>query len=505
MYMRELNHEVLTGSRHAVVQTEAGAVRGAIVEGSYVFRGIPYAEAKRFQPPQRVSHWDGVRKALHFGFSSPELSTPIAADADRVPRYYFPQGEDCLNLNIWTQSIRPDALQPVVVSLYGNSWASGAANELWANDGEELSAFGNVVFVAVNHRLGPLGFLDLGDFSEAYRESANAGLLDLVAALRWIRDNIASFGGDPHNVTLHGIAAGADKVLALMQTPAADGLFHRVALQGSALSASVQPENSGREIARLTLQQLHIESDCVRRLEVVSFYDLKTAVCRAIAQWEKAHQQCFVWEPQVDGTSYLGHPLRCGFRSQSLPIPMLLGSTFSEYQSSRHSFTGNISALQDDFSRAYSDKPATDLCFIDSCVRPQMLRFAKERTAAGASACYVWLFSLATSWNGRTTAWHNAAAAYMLHNAQYVEASYMPEITDSLQTQMAAALVHFAQCGNPNHELLPHWPSISADCVPTMQFDQICSLRIDYDAVLLQHLLAATVAEGQGETNERKD
>lgn len=492
MYMRELTRRVLTGVGQAVVRTEAGLVRGAVVEDGYVFRGIPYAEAARFQAPRPPKPWHGVRSALCFGASAPELNTPIAADADRVPRYYFPQGEACLTLNIWTQSTLPDAARPVIVSLYGNDWASGSSNELWASDGEELSAFGNIVFVSVNHRLGPLGFLDLSKFGERYRSSANTGLLDLVEALGWIRRNIAAFGGDPDNVTVLGLAGGADKVVALLQCPAADGLFHRAVLQGSSLAPLKQPAEAGKEIAELTLQELHIEMENVSQIEEISLYDLHTAVSRAVCDWSETHNaESYQWGPLADGQIYLGHPLCVGFRAQSLQIPLMIGSTFSEHQSSRRHLENAVEEIQELFSTVYPDKAKEDVFFLDSAVRPQLLHFAQQRVAAGGTAIYLWLFTLESAWNGKTTAWHNADVPYMLHNAQYIEAAYLPTVSEALQERMAGALVRFAECGDPNHDTLPNWPCIDGNRVPTMHFDRICSVCSISDKALLQKLLAA--------------
>lgn len=144
-----------------------------------------------------------------------------------VPHMYWSEKEDCQNLNIWTPSIRDGRKRPVMVWLHGGGFSSGSSIEQLAYDGENLSRAGDVVVVSVNHRLNVLGYLDLSPFGEKYRDSANAGNLDLIAALEWIWDNIEGFGGDPENVTLFGQSGGGVKVWSLLQMPEADGLFHK--------------------------------------------------------------------------------------------------------------------------------------------------------------------------------------------------------------------------------------------------------------------------------------
>lgn len=491
MYMRELTHQVVTGTDQAVVQTDVGAVRGAIVEGSYIFKGIPYAEAKRFQMPRPMDAWSGIRQALCFGSSAPELNTPIAEDSELVPRYYFPQSESCLTLNIWTQNISSMVRRPVIITLYGNDWSSGSSNELWASDGENLSALGNVVVVSVNHRLGALGFLDLSDFDEKYRCSSNLGLLDLIEALQWIHRNIEAFGGDPNCVTLMGLSGGADKVIALMQCPTAEGLFHRVSLQGSGLSPLNQTAENGKEIAKLTLQELNIEQDRVYEIETVALYDLHSAVLRAVHHWEEKHkQEIFSFGPMADGKIYLGHQLVYGFSQQSLKIPMLIGSTFSEYQRNRLCME-NVGIIQKSFSMIYPNKSIDDLFFLDTSIRPNLLNFIKKRVEVNSAPIYLWLFTLESPWNGKTTAWHNADVPYMLNNAQYIESAFLPNVSDELQKKMAGSLLHFAQYGNPNYEKIPNWSYVNDDCVPTMHFDQVCTICTVSDKTLLQQVRAS--------------
>ncbi|MFQ7749118.1 MAG: carboxylesterase family protein, partial [Eubacteriales bacterium] len=209
-----------------VVSTKAGKVRGFCVDGTYTFHGIKYADADRFQMPRPVEPWDGVKDALSYGYVSPMLDKETAVGEIMVPHRYWPKDENCQYLNIWSQSLCEEAKKPVMVWLHGGGFSAGSSIEQMAYDGENLSKFGDVVVVTLNHRLNILGYLDLSPYGEKYKNSGNAGNADLVAALQWVHDNIAAFGGDPENVTIFGQSGGGGKVSSLMQTPAADGLFH---------------------------------------------------------------------------------------------------------------------------------------------------------------------------------------------------------------------------------------------------------------------------------------
>ena len=230
MFPKKLHRAVICNHDEPIVQTIAGKHRGLIVEETYIFRGIKYADANRFEMPRPVQPWEGVKEAIIFGPVCTEIQTGIAHDAYYVPHFYYPQDENCQYLNIWTQSVEPQAKKPVMLWIHGGGFSSGSSVELYAYDGEDLSKHGDVVVVSLNHRLNVLGFLDMSAYGDKYKYSANVGMADIVAALQWIRDNIAVFGGDPDNVTIMGQSGGGGKVAALLQIPSADGLYHRAVI-----------------------------------------------------------------------------------------------------------------------------------------------------------------------------------------------------------------------------------------------------------------------------------
>ena len=214
-----------------VLHTTSGDLKGYFYDGVYIYKGIPYAYADRFQMPV-PSKWDGVKDATNYGFVCPLQNQDTPNGELMVPHRYWPQDEHCQSLNIWTNKLDPEAKKPVLVWFHGGGYAAGSSIEQVAYDGVSIAKKGDSILVSVNHRLNILGYLDLSPFGEKYKNSANAGHADMVAALQWVHDNIALFGGDPENVTIFGQSGGGMKVTDLMQIPSADGLFQK----GSALT-----------------------------------------------------------------------------------------------------------------------------------------------------------------------------------------------------------------------------------------------------------------------------
>ena len=189
------NDSVIADPTVAVTQTQAGKVQGFVHNGIYTYRGIPYARAERFQAPQAVEKWDNTRPALMYGNICPQVAiNPLENFMFSGP--HLKQSDDCLNLNVWTPSISDGQKRPVMVWLHGGGFSGGSSIESYAYDGENLSRTGNVVVISVNHRLNVMGHLDLTAYGKQYTQSANAGVMDLVSALQWVKANAAAFGGD---------------------------------------------------------------------------------------------------------------------------------------------------------------------------------------------------------------------------------------------------------------------------------------------------------------------
>src|SRR6185369_7545396 len=248
-----------------VVRTAAGELRGAHENGVAVFRGVPYAAAPvgelRFRPPAPVPPWQGVRDATTDGPIAPQGRSRLAHIMGDFER---PQSEDCLTLNVWTPAA-DSKKRPVLVWIHGGAFASGAGSLPWYS-GERLAANGDVVVVGVNYRLGALGFLCLPGVSDG-----NLGLLDQVAALRYVRDNIAKFGGDPDNVTVVGQSAGAASIAIMMTMPQAQGLFRRAVLQSTPFGRMSRTLEDSHRIGRRFLEVLGVKPEEAGKLKSLPF------------------------------------------------------------------------------------------------------------------------------------------------------------------------------------------------------------------------------------------
>lgn len=510
MYMRKLTSEVTCTYNDPVAQTKQGKLRGLKIDSTYLFRGIKYANARRFHFPTPVEPWEGVKEAFQFGHVCCELNTPVPHDQYNVPHFFYPQNEDCQYLNVWTQSLSPDARKPVMVWIHGGGWFSGSSVELLAYDGENLSREGDVVVVSINHRLNVLGYLDLSQYGEEYKESANAGLADLVEALKWIHENIAAFGGDPDNVTIFGQSGGGAKVCSLMQTPAADGLYHRAIMEsggptGSGREATEQTRKDSQKCAELILQELNIAPENVHELETVDWYDLAEATMHAIWRVNNEFGGRVNWGP-LPSEYFKGHPLDYGWRKETIGIPMLIGSVLGEFMGnhdqiigdgiknkwSKETLQGHLTdrfgedkdKMEALFAKAYPDRNPADVLFLDTGLRRGCRNFCMERAKAGGKT-WNWLFNLESPFNYGTVAWHNAEEPYVFRNAAYIEAQYIPGVSEKLEEEMSGAWLQFAKTGDPNFEKIPNWPAVGEYTVPTMCFDAETDLRVDHDAELM--------------------
>lgn len=243
----------------SVTDTQYGRVCGYIYKGVYTYKGIPYARASRFELPQAPQSWTGIRSCRTYGPSAPQPKTnrwDNDAGAFVYLWYEGRQSEDCLRLNIWTRGLNASGKRPVLVWLHGGGFVEGYGQDHPGYDGHNLAAEGDVVVVSINHRLNTLGYTDLSDYGEKYRYSGNVGNIDIVAALRWVKENIANFGGDPNCVTVFGQSGGGAKVSSLLCMPMAQGLFQRAMIMSGSGFMRGMNHDTARKIGRRTVELL---------------------------------------------------------------------------------------------------------------------------------------------------------------------------------------------------------------------------------------------------------
>jgi para-nitrobenzyl esterase len=310
------------GPGPALAQTAQGTVQGELAGTVLAFRGIPYAAPPvgelRFRPPRPPRPWSGVRAALDMSPACPQL-----IDDDPTENNHAVMSEDCLTLNIWTPHVDA-ARRPVMVWIHGGGFTVGSTRNTWYN-GQYLAARGDVVVVSINYRLGAWGFLDLSSFGAGYAGSANAGLLDQVAALRWVRDNIREFGGDPENITIFGESAGASSVGDLLSMPETKGLFARVILESGL---------PGGRTGSMSNRHQHLTQTFLDLLKVRTTDELGRKTMRELLD---AQQRLFAtttdigtFGPSVDGVVLKERPFTVITEGRAAQVPVLIGTTMEE-------------------------------------------------------------------------------------------------------------------------------------------------------------------------------
>lgn len=491
-----------------VAETVQGKIRGFQTNGIYTFHGIRYAEARRFHRPEPVKPWEGIRDALSYGFVCPLLNQDTPTGEVLIPHRYWPMDENCQYLNIWTGSLDPKAKKPVMVWLHGGGFYAGSSIEQEAYDGENMSRYGDVVVVSLNHRLNILGYLDLSPFGEEYKNSANAGNDDMIAALKWIQENIRNFGGDPENVTLFGQSGGGMKVWNLMQMPEADGLFHKGIVQSGVMDGFLDPgEGDGTRIAEALLEELGFEKDQVKELETVPYRQLADAWLKVSPELkEKGYYVGSIPKPNE---FYLGEPTITGFRSHAKKIPVIIGTVFGEFDFGpgfpgkydlsqekileilKEKFGSSTEQLVELFKKAYPEKCLLDLLSLDNVFRTPTIEFVEERSKSPESETYSYLFAYEFPLDDGKCAWHCSEIPYVFHNADRIPICRTPGVMEKLQDAVFGAWISFAKEGKPYVPGID-WKRCGKDEEQVLVFDETCSLRKNFDHELVRLHAEAT-------------
>ncbi len=484
-----------------VVQVEGGKLRGFRDGKITVFLGIPYAEAERFELPKHATPWNGIKSAQAWGpvCPIPKLTEP-GVDEFVFPHRYWLENEHCQVLNIWTQNLSTTAKKPVMVWLHGGGFTNGSSMESYAYDGKNLSEFGDVVVVSINHRLNIIGTLDLSAYGPEYAQSRYTGTADLVAALQWIHDNIANFGGDAGNVTLFGQSGGGSKAARMMHTPAAKGLFHKVICEsgGGEVFADQDPAKNvktAQMIAAATLTNLNLTGDQIDKLKTIPYTDLIAAgdaALRSVA--EQTNTPRLMWNVYADD-QYITRAF-CDWASG---IPQISGSVFSEFRGNLVSGTDKNAWTQAEiedhltaaygykkdqvlaaFKQAFPQKKVQDVLYF---AMPNTRALAAKREAGNAPV-YNYIFTYEYPVDHGITAFHCSEIAFVFHNLSEPHlriATGDAPAGYALQEKASQAWINFARTGNPAQPGLEWKPFAKAD-PQTMIFDTVSECRnLHYD------------------------
>ena len=483
------------------VATKAGKLMGFALDSTYVFRGIRYAAAARFEKPQPVAPWDGVKPALYYGPISCTGYVETHESDILVPHREWIQSEDCQYLNVWTQSLDAGAKLPVMVWIHGGGYTMGSATEQDAFDGANLSKYGDVVVVSLNHRLNIIGYLDLKANTDKYPDSANAGSEDIVAALEWVHDNIAAFGGDPDNVTLFGQSGGGHKVSSMMQIPQADGLFHKCIMMSGITPNFRYPQNgeNGKQIVDAMLKELGTND--VDTLAAIPYRELLAAHTKVQAELRK--QWVYCGETPLPDHFFPGDWKEIGFRPEAANIPVMVGTVIGEFAFGvdlphKHSMTEaeqlvalkerfgkDTERLVSGFRKAYPDKPIADLMYFEACIRTEGQQFLKKRIDQGRAPVYNYVLSQEFPINGGALAWHCADIPFVFHHVDVVPVANMGKDSETLEENMCGAWASFARTGKPVLPHGPEWKPFTKEGRETMVFDTPCRLGVNFDDELM--------------------
>lgn len=475
-------------------ETHRGKVRGTIEDGIRVFRGIPYgastAGAARFRPAALPVAWTGVRDAVAYGPMCPQLPGERASFTASWT-YEKDMSEDCLVLNVWTPALRDHVKRPVMVWLHGGGFASlsGSRNVF---DGTRLARRGDVVVVTLNHRLNIFGFLHLAQLGGGdYADSGNVGMLDLIAALRWVHETIGEFGGDPGNVTIFGQSGGGAKVSTLMAMPQARGLFHRAIVQSGSHLEGLHPDEATRNaLALLTALGL-------KPAEIARLHALPTATLLAGLKTVMSGPSKPNYSPVVDGVRLPKGPWLPDAPAVSANVPLLVGTVRTETTALigvgdpttfdldeaglRAKLAPWVPAKEQDrviagFRALMPKATPSDLFFAittDRRVRQQAWVQAEKKAAQAAAPVFLYELDWSTPVDGgKWGSPHSLDLAFVFDNVAKSEAMVGtgPE-PQALADRMSAAWLAFARTGDPNARGLPHWPPFRLPERATMVFD----------------------------------
>jgi para-nitrobenzyl esterase len=482
-----------------LAETAFGKVRGVEVSGIKIFKGVPYgastAGSNRFMPPMDPAPWSGIRDALHYGPSTPQsnpdaprAASPLSTASANLP----PESEDCLVLNIWTPAVNDGRKRPVLFWCHGGGFVSGSGSSP-GTDGANMARRGDVVVVTVNHRLNALGFTYLAEFGGSdFASSGDAGMLDLVHALGWVRNNIGNFGGDPNTVMIFGQSGGGRKVGTLLAMPSAKGLFHRAVIESGPTIKLVEREQAIR-VAGMLLAKLNLGKTQVHELQQVPVERLMRAYFAVVKDMGDADQMTQGFSPTVDGSAVPHHPFHPAASPISADVPLMLGHTRTEMTlfsvgSDPAAFSCDEAGMRSRVKKLVGERTdgiievyrkanpratPSDLYFLiasDYRYGAPVMKIAERRAALGRGPVHLYYFTWESpAQGGRLHSPHTMEIPFAFDNVQISRAlTGGGADAMALADKLSDTWIAFARTGDPNTPKLPHWPAFNPKDRPTM-------------------------------------
>ncbi len=479
------------------VETTSGKVQGIANGAVKEFKGIAYGAStggkNRYMAPKTPTPWAGVRNCIGYGPISPQ--TPAALDSDYSmmiawDRHVGPggMGEDCLNLNIWTPSVNDHAKRPVLVSFHGGGWATGSGNGPMY-DGAQMARLGDVVVVTVNHRLASFGYTYLAGLGAPaeFADAGNCGVMDMVASLRWVRDNIERFGGDPGRVMIFGQSGGGSKTSTLLAVPAAKGLFHRAAVQSGSTLRQATPEEATIEAEKL-LKALGIAKSNAAAIQDMPWQRLLEAQVASNGNFR----------PVVGDKTLPRHPFDPAAPAESADVPVIISTTLHDAALRLTNFDLDETGLSGLFRQRFGSKSAEILAayrrenphqsayltqaeaFTDATRgNSQIQALRKAKLGKAATYMYVWDWET-PAFDGKFGAVHGHDVEASFHLSRNPIGGAGTKGGRQMSDRLAATWVAFATSGDPNNNLIPHWPAYEAGRRATMVFNNEMKVVDDY-------------------------
>ena len=481
-----------------IADTQYGQVQGMSNTTVKEFKGIPYGAStggkNRYLPPKKPAPWTGVREALAYGQISPQTISSPASDYGQLIQWdlHFGtgMGEDVLTLNVWTPALKDGGKRPVLVSFHGGGYATGSGNGP-QYDGTQLARLADAVVVTVNHRLASFGYLHLADLG-APAEFAHAGIvgmMDLVASLEWVRDNIENFGGDPAKVMIFGQSGGGAKTSTMLAIPSAKGLFHSAGIQSGSALRSATRENATKS-AELLLAKLGIAKSNIADIQKVPWQQILEA------QTSLGTTASFA--PVVDGTILPHHPFDPAAPPESADVPVIISNTLEDAALRLTNFDLTEEGLRTMMNQRFGQKAEEMLAlyrnrypdkspyliqaqiFTDSTSRRSANTQAERKAALGKAPAYMYLWTFPSAgFGGKFGAVHGTDVSATFNSYRDGIGGTGSEEQRALWARFANSWVAMARNANPNNSKIPNWPAYDEKNRPTMIFDK--EVRMEND------------------------